>query len=253
MNYHNVSLYCIFSAMLLFSSAAHSVINLVTFPIPGHVENESKGLFIELTREVARRAGTDISISVVPPLRAIDAYFDGRYAVLFPALDVTFAPGQPITRTKESIDCKEDFVFTKKDSPLLKTLDDLKGKHVGITRGYPYARAITDNKDIFIEVAVSDETNIRKLIAGHLDAFVLDEKTGVQAFRTLGLVTQMQYDPRLPVSQQDVYYAFQNTIDGERLAARFSRALTQMKISGRYQEITRGVTIGGGCPKKKAY
>ncbi|MFV0934176.1 substrate-binding periplasmic protein [Pseudomonas jessenii] len=253
MIHNNIRLSFIISVTFLFSTAAHAVINIVTFPIPGHVESESKGLFIELTHEVAHRAGTDIAINVLPPLRAVHEYFDGSYAVLFPALDVTFAPGQPITRTAESIDCKEDFVFTRKGSQLLKTLDDLKGKHVGITRGYPYAREITENKEMIIEAAASDETNIRKLIAGHLDAFILDEKTGVQAFQDLGLVAQMQYAPKVPVSRQDVYYAFQNTADGEALAAKFSLALNQMKASGRYHEITRGVTIGEGCPKKESY
>lgn len=239
----------VLAGLLMLGSAAQAAINLATFPIPGHVESETKGLFIELTREIARQTGSDIDIKVLPPLRAIHGYFDGSYAALFPALDVTFAPGQPITRTAESIDCKEDFVFTKKGAPLLKTLGDLKGKHVGITRGYPYAREVTENKNMVIEAATSDETNIRKLIAGHLDAFVLDEKTGVQAFQDLGLSAEMQYAPKQPVSRQDVYYAFQNTPDGRALATKFSQALASMKASGRYREITRGITIGRGCPK----
>jgi len=249
---HNLTRQGSIAAVLLMATAAHAAVALATFPIPVHVENENKGLFIELTREVARQTGTDININVLPPLRAVHGFFDGSQAALFPALDVTFAPGQPITRTAESIDCKEDFVFTKKGNPMLKTLDDLKGKHVGITRGYPYAREVTDNKEMVIETATSDETNIRKLIAGHLDAFVLDEKTGVKAFEELGLAAQMQYAPKEPVSRQDVYYAFQNTPDGKALAAKFSHALAQMKASGRYQQITRGITIGKGCPKNTA-
>ena len=249
MHGHPILRPCILAMLCLLGPAAHALTDVATFPIPMHVESETKGVFIELTREVARQAGTDIAIHVLPPLRAVHGYFDGSYAALFPALDVNFAPGQAIVRTAESIDCKEDFVFTRKGEPMLKTLDDLRGKRVGLTRGYPYAQEVTENKAMNIEIAASDETNIRKLIAGHLDAFVLDEKTGVKAFEILGLTGQMQYAPKEPVSRQDVYYAFQNTPDGQALAARFSQALSQMKASGRYREITRGVTIGRGCPK----
>lgn len=235
--------------LLASASAAQAAVDLATFPIPVHVESETRGLFIELTREIVKSTGEEVNIKVMPPPRAVHGYMDGSFAGLFPALDINFAPGQAITRSAESLDCKEDFVFTRKGAALLKSLGDLKGKRVGITRGYPYAREVTDNKSYTVEAAPSDEANIKKLVAGHLDAFVLDEKTGIKAFEALGMAGQMQYDPKSPVSRQDVYYAFQNTAAGKALAAQFSQALAQMKADGRYQKITRGITIGSGCPR----
>ncbi len=106
------------------------------------------------------------------------------------------------------------------------------------------------NSRVFqVDAAVSDEANIRKLVAGHLDAFVLDEKTGVKAFEQMGLDNQMQYDPSQPISRQEVYYAFQNTAAGRLLAERFTSALVQLKREGRYQKITRGVTFVNGCSR----
>ena len=236
-------------ALLACMSTPQAAVDMATFPIPVHVESETKGLFIELTREIAKTTGHEIQIKVMPPPRAAQGSAEGAFAGLFPALDINFAPGQSITRTAESLDCKEDFVFTRKGAPYLKTLDDLKGKRIGITRGYPYAREVTENKNFTIEAAPSDESNIRKLVAGHLEAFVLDEKTGIKAFETLGLTAQMQYDPKQPVSRQDVYYAFQNSPEGAALASQFSTALAQMKADGRYQKITRGITIGAGCKR----
>ncbi len=118
---------------------AHAVVPVTTYPIPVHVESESKGLFIDLTRAVASAAEADIRISVLPPPRALQGFSNGSQKVLFPALDVLFPADSTIVRSRETIDCKEDFVFTRKGSPKLVTLDDLKGKRVGITRGYPYA------------------------------------------------------------------------------------------------------------------
>ncbi|BDT68641.1 hypothetical protein os1_28260 [Comamonadaceae bacterium OS-1] len=236
-------------ALLGAAAAGHAAVQMVTFPIPGHVESDSKGLFIELVREVAKLAQTDIQIQVMPPPRAVQGFLGGSYGGLFPALDVNFSAAQPIARTSESIDCKEDFVFTKKGSPFLKSLADLKGKRVGITRGYPYAREVTDNSAFAVETANTDEANIQKLVAGYLDAFVLDEKTGLKAFEKLGLAAQMQYAPKVPVSRQDVYYAFQNTAEGKELADKFSQALKKMKQSGQFQKITQGITFAHGCAK----
>ncbi len=155
-------------ALLACVSPLQAAVDVVTFPIPVHVESETKGLFIEVTQEIAKITGQEVHIKVMPPPRAVQGYADGTFAGLFPALDINFAPGQPITRTAESLDCKEDFVFTRKGAPFLKTLDDLKGKRIGITRGYPYAREVMENKAFTIEAAPSDESNIRKLVAGHL-------------------------------------------------------------------------------------
>nr|WP_315226152.1 transporter substrate-binding domain-containing protein [uncultured Albidiferax sp.] len=237
------------SLVLLSTAAAHGAVQMATFPIPVHVESDTKGLFVELVREVAKQAQTDIQIQVMPPPRAVQGFLGGSFGGLFPALDVNFAANQPIVRTSEAIDCKEDFVFTKKGSPFLQTLADLKGKRVGITRGYPYAREVTDNTAYTVELANTDEANIQKLVAGYLDAFVLDEKTGLKAFEKLGMVAQMQYAPKVPVSRQEVYYAFQNTAEGKALADKFSQALKKMKQSGQFQKITQGITFANGCAK----
>jgi ABC-type amino acid transport substrate-binding protein len=95
----------------------------------------------------------------------------------------------------------------------------------------------------------TDYANLRKLIAGRLDAFILDEKTGIRALEANGLTQQVQYDAKRPVFRQEVYYAFQNNAEGKALAERFSVALERLKRDGRYQKITRGITFANGCPK----
>lgn len=220
----------------------------VTFPIPVHVESPTRGLFVQVMREAAELAKWPaVHIDVLPPPRALRSFAAGESDALFPALDVSFESGSPIVRTAEALDCKEDFVFTRKGAPAYTTLDELRGKRVGITRGYPYAREVTGSKQFVIEEALSDEVNIRKLMAGRIDAFVLDEKTGVKAFEALDLKAQMQYDPRSPVSRQEVYVAFRDSAQGRVMAQQFSDGLRKLKLSGRYLAITQGVTFASGC------
>ncbi len=190
-----------------------------THPIPRLVVDEHHGAFIELTRTISKRANLDIEIIVAPAKRAVKYFHDQYFNVLFPGLDVYFSPEKLMIQSSECILIKQDFVFTKQGAPLLKTIKGLEGKHVGITFGYPYTRELTENPLIVLEDAPTDESNIKKLLKGYIDAFVVELIAGLQAAKNTGAVDQIQYDSTAPIAQQKVYYAFQNSETGKRLEA----------------------------------
>ena len=216
---------------------ADKTLSFCTFPIPLMVENEEKGVFIDLAKRIAKRAHIDIHINVLPPKRAINNFLKGDADALFPALDVNFPTGIKFAKTQELIYIKEDFVFTKKGNPMLITIQDLEEKKIGITLGYPYVFELTHNNLIKLETAITDEQNAIKLIKGRLDAFVVEEKSGLKAFKKTNLYKEMQYNPRIPLSRQDVYFAFQYTDDGNKFAELFSNALKEMKKDGTFGKI----------------
>ena len=218
------------------------------FPIPGHIESPTKGHFVDLTLAIAKEAALDIDIQISPPPRAIESFMQGKTLVLFPALDVFFAPEQTIVRTRGSFNCKEDFVFTKKGKPFYRTLNELKGKPVGLTQGYPYVKEVVERKDIGFETALSDEANVEKLMKGRLDAFVVEKASGTRAFQNVNAFADMQVDYKKPVSRQDVYWAFQNTDAGRALAQKFDKALFKLyKQPDFYQRFKVGVIDPMGC------
>jgi len=239
-----------FAALLLVgcSQWATAQIPVAGFPIPGHIESPTKGHFVELTLAIAKEANLDIDIQITPPPRAIESFMQGKSTVLFPALDVFFSPEQPIVRTKGSFNCKEDFVFTKKGRPAYHTLDELKGKRVGLTQGYPYVKAVVARKDIGFEMALSDEANVEKLMKGRIEAFVVEKASGTRAFQEVNAFGDMQVDYKKPVSRQDVYWAFHNTDEGRALAQKFDRALFKLyKQPDFYQHFKVGVIEPMGC------
>lgn len=230
--------------------AALAQITVAGFPIPGHIESPTKGHFVELTLAIAQEAKLDIDIQISPPPRAIESFMQGKSQVLFPSLDIFFAPDQPIVRTKGSFNCKEDFVFTKKGSPAYRSLDELKGKRVGLTQGYPYVKEVIARKDIDYETALTDEANVEKLMKGRLDAFVVEKASGTRAFQNVNAFADMQVDYKKPVSQQDVYWAFQNNPEGHALAQKFDAALSALfKRPDFYQRFKVGVIEPRGCKR----
>ena len=228
---------CVAALALLISvpSTAADKIKVGTFPIPLMVDDSKKGIFIELANEIAKRAGLEFEITVLPPQRTHEEFQDGKLDVIFPALDVNFPPDKKPLKSKEIIYIKRDFAFTKKGTPLLKSIADLEGKTVGLTLGYPYVKELTENKKIKFDVGPTDETNAQKLAAGRFAAFVVEEKSGLQAFKKASVADQIQYDPQSPLSKQEVYFALHK--GAEAIEGKISKALAEMKTDGTFGKI----------------
>lgn len=206
-------------------------IKFATFPIPRMVENEKQGIFIELTRDIIERDNLDIEIVIFPPKRAWDLFHREKIDVIFPAFDVNFPKGSQKV-TSIAFSSKPDYVFTRKGTPLLRTIKDLEGKRVGLTIGYPYARELLDNSLIDFDLAPTDEYNAKKLVVGRFDAFIVSLKSGLDTFEKLGLLKQIQYDIKTPISTNQFYYACQNTEEGKKICSQISNALRKMKDDG---------------------
>ncbi len=225
---------CLFNS---YSFGEDKVIKFGTFPVPQLVLDENHGNFIELTRTIAERAHLHIEITVTPTKRALFNFGEKKNDVLFPAVDQFFSPGNEPVKTDELIFIKKDYAFTRKGEPLLKTIKELEGKRVGITLGYPYAKKLTENHLIELDMAKNDEINVLKLIAKRIDVFVVEEVSGLKAFQSKGVTDKIQYDSSAPISEIDVYYAFQNTEEGKKLAEIISKVLGEMKKDGTYSTI----------------
>lgn len=225
--------YVIFSAALLLSSFAESKpLRFVTFPIPLMVESSTKGIFIDLTKEIAKRNNMQVKIEVLPIGKSILAFSSSQADALFPALDAYTPKKSPRSVFFYQ---KTDFVFYKKGQNLA-SIKDLEGKRVGLTFRYPYAKELTENRKIRFEYSEDDVTNMKKLGQGRIDAFVVEERSGLQALNVSG-AKDIIHDAGQPLSRQDVYYAFQDNSEGRAMAQKFTRALEKMKEDGAFDRI----------------
>ncbi|MCD4674800.1 MAG: transporter substrate-binding domain-containing protein [Desulfobacula sp.] len=213
--------------------AAGESCKLVTFPIPLMVESSNKGVFIELTKKIGEKSNLDISIQVLPAKRAVNEFKNNKFDGIFPGLDILF--DQEISPSTE-ISIKEDFAFTRKESPFITTIQDLAGKKIGITLGYPYAKQIIANKSLNLENSKNDVLNMKKLSAGRIDVFIVEEKSGLKALDFSG-VSNIVYPAGKSLSKQKVYYAFQPDSTGKQFASKISKALLSMKKDGTFGAI----------------
>lgn len=216
------------------ASAADKIYKFGTFPIPLMVENSESGVFIDLVKELAKRANIKIEIQVEPTKRTISNFDNGKLAGFFPALDVS-VPKK--VEASSEIYIKKDFGFVLKANTAPKYISELETKSIGLTTGYPYVKEITGNKKIKIEYANTDELNVRKLINKRFDVFIVEEKSGINAIKKEDALDKITYDLNSPLSQQKVYFAFQPDAEGKELAKKFSDALDAIKKDGTFSRI----------------
>ena len=223
----------IFILFFMVHIVAAKTYQMGTFLIPLMVIDKDKGIFVELFKEAARRVEKDFEIVIFPTKRTFMYFHKGKIDGFFPALDKS--AGEKAAKSS-TIYSKNNVVFVKKGAPFIFTIKELEGKLVGLTRGYSYSEDITLNKNIKFYIGISDVINMKKLSKGEIDAFVVEEKSGIKALKESG-VKNVHYNLKKPLYGKRVFFAFQPTDEGRSLAEEFSKALAEMKKDGTFAKI----------------
>jgi len=131
-------------------------------------------------------------------------------------------------------------VYFNKSTPLNFTrIDDLKGKRIGVIRGWSYGDDF-DNarnaKALTVEEVDSDEMNFKKLDTGRLDAVVAINESGASLmhnYKNIGFSATA-------LSQNPTYLALAKSTGQTALLKQFDQAISQMQKSGEFRKIVSG-------------
>jgi polar amino acid transport system substrate-binding protein len=133
--------------------------------------------------------------------------------------------------------------FYRKDHPFTYTgLNGLGGKLVGMTSGYVYQDEFNHDREtglIKVEEASSDEANLRKLLAGRIDVFPLEQLVGNTILAnnfTPAENSQITHSAPFAKFHPYVLLTKANPENAARMAL-FDEGFKQLKASGRYAEI----------------
>lgn len=206
---------------------------LGTYKIPGLVESDSKGAFVDIALEIQKRSGQEFSIEIGPPKRVFNNFKIGKIFGYFPALDAKLPKEAAKT---EHFFLKNTFVFVKKGSPYISTTKGLEGKRVGLTEGFSYSADILDNPAIQKDYAKGVKNNLKKLAVGRIDAFVCDAILALREIKAES-ITNVDYDSKSPISSLPAFFAFQPDEAGRAMAEKFTKAIQSMKQDGTYNAI----------------
>ncbi|MFW7379995.1 MAG: hypothetical protein ACOH5I_14370 [Oligoflexus sp.] len=211
-----------------------SDLSLVTFPIPGLIDSQRRGPFIELLRELEQRSGRKIFIDVLPPKRATKYFLAGKYDAMFPALLAKLPKNFPYCRS-DLIYMKKDFLFYRQTHPISwrKTQEKI---HIGLVSGYitPLEKDFI-SKNITFEKTMNMLANMRKLLSGRIDAVISEEFEALAAIKALKATTQISYDPDQSLHSAETYIIFQKKSGLDEVCKEFF-ALSQKLRSEKWLE-----------------
>lgn len=212
---------------------------IVTEAWPPYVYDENgevKGFDYEVMMAVFERMGKKVNFKFFPWKRCI-AMIKARTAVAIldasenkERLEYMIFPGEKLSDSNSVL-----FYVKGKQRPV-RTLKDLTGKTVGISRGYSYSEAF-DNATNFKKEAVDTfEQNAEKLINGRVDYFIYNRS--VALFKIKG----SKYDGKIvyvkkPITFGENHLAFSMMEGNKELAEQFEAELKKFKQTQEYKDI----------------
>jgi len=202
----------------------------------------AQGLASELVSTALARAGYESRIAIMPWPRALAmAYQGGADGVV--AIWATQERRDKLQLSEAYYSNRMVFLHLKGAAVATGSLDELKGLHIGVGRGYEYSDNFKSQAGLLLEPTDSVLQNLRKLAAKRLD-LVLEDRQIAQY--NLGL-----YSAQLPelgtIEVGDkafftlpLYFGVsRKRPDAAQLIARFNASLAAMKADGSYERIIK--------------
>lgn len=200
-------------------------------------QGEVHGFSVEVVQNVYASMGEDIiSIRPYPWVRALSELSMGQADALFSA---NFSPERTVAARYPAEDLiTSPWVVWSRQDQNLDAFDDLKGKLVGIVRGYSYTDEFMEFLQAHCKVVevVSDEVCFRLLAAGRIDATVADLHNGrylAEKWELEALVAHRD----LVIKTTGLYAIFNKNFVDADFVRRFSRALKVFKQTEAYQNL----------------
>lgn len=125
-----------------------------------------------------------------------------------------------------------------------RTVDDLKGLNIGgLNSGsYPwFESALKAGVQLKMDMVNDEPANFRKLLAGNIDIFSLDQLTGAAILKksfTPEEIDRITFDSK-PIESWDYCLMFsKKSAKAKQFIMLFNKGLQELKRSGRYKQLT---------------
>lgn len=191
-----------------------------------------------LVREALARAGVTVDTSIVGPslvLPEIEAgKFDGSEALWkSPEREAYLYFSEPYFENRLVL-------VGRKGSPVTaKSVEELKGKKLGIVVEYAYGPEILDAKNVVLVRGNNDEDNLRALLEGKIDYTIVDDLLIHQLFAA----EPKKAEERLaigkePIALRSLYFGLHKRVPhAQEILARFNEQMKGLRRDGTYNDL----------------
>lgn len=208
-------------------------------PFMYSAQGEARGLYPAMLSAVFERMGTPVKVITVPWKRALSMGESGMAGVG----GIYKTPERlKIYDYSDEIYQEKLLLYVPHDSTLtFDNLADLKGKHIGVIRGWSYGEDFDKARESGVfsaDETASDEANFHKLVIGRLDAAIAIELSGQKLMNKPGLIGKVKALPT-PVAVNATYLVFAKQKKMKQTLASFNGALQAMKSDSSLERVIR--------------
>lgn len=198
---------------------------------------ELTGFDVDVWKEVASRLGASVEFET--------ADFSGLFGLLDSGKLTTIANQITVTDARlEKYNFTDAYVFygaqlvVKSDNEDIKSLEDLKGKKVGVSLGSNYEQIVKDfdtDNEIDVITYESYQGSLQDVSIGRIDAVLNDKLAGLIAIEESGLDIKFGGQP---VETLKNAFPLLKTEENKELIIKVNEVLNEMRADGKLSEIS---------------
>lgn len=208
-------------------------------PYQSETENGLSGFSVEMVNAIYNQMGVPApKIRSFPWRRAMEMIkhgdADGLFSANFTSDRHTFAY-YPSEILFESF-----WVIWTREGEKIHSLEDLKGKTIGVVSGYSYTPQFWDfiKTNCIVENVNSDKANFKKLNAGRIDATVAEHSNGIHLAALLEC-KEIIPNQAVTIKRDGLYIIFSRKNTTEEFVNNFSEALVKFKKTEAHSKLRK--------------
>jgi polar amino acid transport system substrate-binding protein len=231
-----------FILAVAFSGIAHAAseiaVDVADPPFMYEADGHATGLYPTLIAEAYRRIGIAVSLQAMPWKRALEGADEARSGVggLYKTTDRL----EKYDYSEKLFDEVLEVYVRKGEGFAFATPDDLKGRTIGVIRGWSYGDAFDTarRRGLFtVEEAAGDDQNFAVLAAGHIECILAIRQAAAAMIAARHLEGRVEALAR-PLSINPAYLAFNKSSDKRDELRQFDAAIDAMRADGSFASIT---------------
>ncbi len=194
------------------------------------------GIYIDVVREAARRAGVELGFEVVPFKRAL-------YLLEHGVADLMLGPNRTDERQEymyyfdAALPNEPKAIYIGERYPDVHVVRDLNNKTVGVLRGTNYAWQLDEARDVHLVEAADYGTLFKMLDLHRINALIVPELQAIEQIKQGGPYRIRKSDLILPGQPSFIALSRGSGYFTDGSFARFEQVLVEMRHDGTFEQI----------------
>ncbi|GEM_PF-928902 len=218
------------------SVRAEEKFKIALMDIEGVFQADGQGLYDQLLAKAMGLQKSLFSLRILPPKRALYAFERGQYDCVTPAnTSPYFYEFKFSTILSDTLSEAQIHIFTAAGSEPISDLEALRGKRVGMRRGFPLGRE-AGRAGLKIMQAERYETSIKELEEGRIVAFLAYKPDIDVVFAKLNM-EPLPHVADKPIATHQDSVLCQTTEAGLKAISIINKGLKEMRENGSFEVI----------------